>query len=182
MVFVDLVGSTAMAATRAPEEVVRTLNAYFTAVVGAVSAEGGWVNKFEGDGALCVFGPPGGDADHAGRALRAASGIAAGVAREALRHPGLVAAIGVSSGTVVAGNIGSPERFEYTVIGDPVNEAARLTELAKGRPGRMLASRTVVDAGESGAGWVDAGAVVLRGRPLPTQLCEPGEPGGRRAP
>lgn len=184
VVFVDLVGSTAMAATMAPEDVVRTLNAYFTAVVGAVAAQGGWVNKFEGDGALCVFGPPGGGADHAARALRAAAGIAAGVATEARRHPGLVAAIGISAGTVVAGNIGSPERFEYTVIGDPVNEAARLTDLAKGRPGRMLASRAVVEhAGAAGAGWVPAGSELLRGRPFPTLLCEPGFPvGGAPAP
>ncbi|MCU4183706.1 adenylate/guanylate cyclase domain-containing protein [Acidiferrimicrobium sp. IK] len=180
VVFVDLVGSTAMAATMPPEEVVRTLNVYFTAVVGAVASEGGWVNKFEGDGALCVFGPPGGGSDHAARALRAACGIAAEVAAEAERHPGLVAAIGISSGTVVAGNIGSPERFEYTVIGDPVNEAARLTDLAKHRPTRMLASRSVVEAaGATGAGWVAAGSQILRGRPTPTHLCEPAFPVGR---
>lgn len=174
VVFVDLLGSTAMAAALPPEDVVRTLNAYFAAVVGAAAGEGGWVNKFEGDGALCIFGPPAGEADHAARALRAAKAIAARVEDESRHHRALVAAIGVSSGPVVAGNIGSPERFEYTVIGDPVNEAARLTDLAKSRPGRLLASQAVVEGAAGQAGrWIPSGEVVLRGRPAPTRLWSP---------
>ncbi len=176
MVFVDLVGSTAMATTLPPEDVVATLNAYFDAVVGVVVGEGGWVNKFEGDGALCVFGPPSGTEDHAARALRAAVGIARRVAEEAAERPALVAAIGVSSGTVVAGSIGSPQRFEYTVIGDAVNEAARLTDEAKGWPARLLASGTVVErAGDAGRAWTAAGEVVLRGRSAPTRLYVPSD-------
>ncbi|MEY2432261.1 MAG: adenylate cyclase, partial [Acidimicrobiaceae bacterium] len=72
VLFVDLIGSTALAEVLSPHEVVRTLNAYFGAVVRVVSAEGGWVNKFEGDGALCVFGAPATQPDHAARALRSA--------------------------------------------------------------------------------------------------------------
>src|SRR3546814_6188823 len=63
-----------------------------------------------------------------------------------MEHPGLHAGIGISCGTVVAGNVGSRERFEYTVIGRAVNEAARLTELAKSRPGRALAAASAVHA------------------------------------
>jgi adenylate cyclase len=173
VLFVDLIGSTAMAVELAPEEVVRTLNAYFAAVVGAVQAEGGWVNKFEGDGALCVFGPPGPLDDHAAAGLRAALQVRAGVERAACEHPHLVAAIGISSGPVVAGTIGATERFEYTVIGDPVNEAARLTDLAKGHEGRVLASGPCVEAaGDEGRRWQAAGEITLRGRHHPTQLYE----------
>jgi adenylate cyclase len=174
VLFVDIIGSTAMAADVPPEEVVSTLNAYFAAVVGAVQAEGGWVNKFEGDGALCVFGPPDHRADHAAAGLRAARRLYAGVARAAEKYPRLLAAVGVSSGSVVAGTIGSTERFEYTVIGDPVNEAARLTDLAKGRHVRVLASQATVEAaGAEGELWTAAGEAILRGRPRPTRLYAP---------
>jgi adenylate cyclase len=175
ILFVDLIGSTAMAASLPPEEVVRTLNAYFAAVVGAVQAEGGWVNKFEGDGALCVFGPPRQGVDHAAAGLRAARHLYAGVSQAAQLYPRLVAAVGISTGSVVAGTIGSIERFEYTVIGDPVNEAARLTDLAKARDIRVLASQATVEAaGTEGGAWQSAGEAMLRGRPHPTRLYAPG--------
>lgn len=174
MVFVDLIGSTAMAEVLPPGEVVATLNAFFQAVVETVKAEGGWVNKFEGDGALCVFGVPGLQPDHEQRALRAARALRAKLAEVARSHPGLDAGIGVSAGTVVAGNVGTEERFEYTVIGRPVNEAARLTELAKQRPGRLLASAAAVEAGgPERLRWVDRGRVGLRGQNEPTVIYEP---------
>src|SRR5687767_1068729 len=100
--FVDLRDSTAMAATRPPEEVVGLLNRFFGEVVAAVTGEGGWVNKFEGDGAMCIFGAPASQPDHAARALRAARRLQA-----TLSSIGVRAAIGVSSGDVVAGNVGS---------------------------------------------------------------------------
>jgi adenylate cyclase len=167
VLFVDLIGSTELAQIRTPEEVVGMLNAMFSAVVGAVSAEGGWVNKFEGDGALCVFGAPADQPDHAARALRAAVAL-----RRALRSCELDAGIGVSTGSAVAGNVGAVQRFEYTVIGDPVNEAARLTEEAKRRPGRVLAASQSVAA--AGADWVCEESIALRGRSAPTLAYRPG--------
>lgn len=175
-VFVDLVGSTAMSEVLPPGEVVATLNAFFRAVVETVQAEGGWVNKFEGDGALCVFGVPGYQPDHEARALRSARALHHRLAELADEHPGLDAGIGVSSGTVVAGNVGTEERYEFTVIGRAVNEAARLSDLAKQRPGRVLASGDAVGAaGPEAAEWVDRGRVGLRGQQAPTLIYEPSD-------
>src|SRR5688572_15620511 len=74
--FVDLTGSTQLAARHDPAEVVETLNRFFGAIVSVVTAEHGWVNKFHGDGALCVFGAPVEQPDHAASALSAARAIA----------------------------------------------------------------------------------------------------------
>jgi adenylate cyclase len=177
--FVDLIGSSAMAEVLPPDEVVATLNSYFAAVVDAASAEGGWVNKFEGDAALCVFGVPAHQPDHAARALRAATAIRDRLAERGTDHPGMDAGIGVSSGSVVAGNVGTEQRYEYTVIGRPVNEASRLSELAKGRPARVLASGAALDrAGDEARRWVSRGSVALRGHRQPTALYEPSVPIG----
>ena len=171
VLFVDVIGSTEMASTRTPGEVVAALNAFFGVVVDVVDRTGGIVNKFEGDAALCVFGAPVPRQDAADCAL-----LAARLLRQRLAHVhGLSAAVGVSAGPVVAGNIGTRERFEYTVIGDAVNEAARLTELAKSRPGRLLVSSSVVERASNGERlrWIDDGDVVLRGRAAKTHLAVP---------
>jgi adenylate cyclase len=174
IVFVDLIGSTAMAEVLPPNEVVNTLNDFFDVVVRCVDGQGGWVNKFEGDGALCVFGVPAVQPDHAARALRASRLLLAAICELAERHPGLAAGIGVSSGQVVAGNVGTEARYEYTVIGPAVNEAARLTEVAKGRQVKLLASEAAVRrSGDEGLYWRDVGSVALRGRAAPTPIREP---------
>jgi adenylate cyclase len=148
------------------------LNAYFSLVVDVAGRHNGWVNKFEGDGALCVFGAPHDMDDPAGCALSAARELNTRLRAELSE---LRAAIGVSAGTVVAGNVGSAERFEYTVIGDPVNEAARLTQLAKSTPSRLIASEATLeraDQDERGH-WRADGQATLRGRPRPTRLVIP---------
>jgi adenylate cyclase len=169
VLFVDVIGSTALAASRPPGEVVDTLNAFFGLVVAVVRRHGGWVNKFEGDAALCVFGAPLTIDDSAGAALAAGRELRDRLTTEL---PALPAGIGISAGLVVAGNVGAEERFEYTVLGDPVNEAARLTELAKRREGRLLASEAVIArAGAAEAErWRLDGSVELRGRPEPTRV------------
>ena len=167
--FVDLVGSTELAATRPPGEVVDLLNRFFEVVVDEVDRHGGFVNKFEGDAALAVFGAPRDLDDAPGSALAAARAIRR---RLPLEVPECRAAIGVAAGTAVAGNVGARERFEYTVIGDPVNEAARLSELAKSDPDALLASSVTVESAEpsEARNWNTGGLVVLRGRPAPTRL------------
>jgi adenylate cyclase len=171
-VFVDLVGSTSLASRRPPTEVVALLNDFFRLVVETVEEHGGWVNKFEGDAALCVFGAPTARADAASDALRAARSLHERLGRGL--H-GVDAGIGVSAGPAVAGNVGTEERFEYTVIGDPVNEAARLCELAKRRPERLLASAAVLEraGADEVARWQIREHAVLRGRDEPTGLATP---------
>jgi adenylate cyclase len=172
VLFVDVIGSTTLAESRDPDEVVRLLNAFFSVVVDAVGDKGGWVNKFEGDAALCVFGAPVEREDSGACALAAARAMARGLS--ALE---VDAAIGVCAGLVVAGNVGTEARFEYTVIGDPVNTAARLAELARTRPGRVLADGAVVTAaGPEAQQWELGEQVVLRGRTARTRLAVPRDP------
>ncbi len=175
VLFVDIIGSTAMAEVLAPAEVMATVNAFFEAVVRVVTEESGWVNKFEGDGALCVWGAPADDPENATRALRAARRLRDELRLVGAAHPGLDAAIGVSAGSVVAGNVGTEARYEYTVLGGPVNEAARLTDLAKERDGRVLASAAVLARALDGEQqrWAGRGTVALRGRRQPTEVYEP---------
>jgi adenylate cyclase len=176
VVFVDVIGSTKLAQTEAPEEVVALLNQFFGTVVRVVSSEGGWVNKFEGDGALAVFGAPAATDDCAARALRAARTLRRELLAIAAKHPELDAAIGVSAGNVVAGNIGAEERFEYTVVGSPVNEAARLTDEAKRRLGRVLASEeAIARSGAEAKSWTVHEEIQLRGYDDPVLVYEPAD-------
>jgi adenylate cyclase len=172
VIFVDLIGSTRLAATRPPMQVVSLINEFFAVVVQVVSKHGGWINKFEGDAALAIFGAPLELPDACTRALAAASELSRRLEAEA---PEVKAAVGVSAGQAVAGNVGAENRFEYTVVGDPVNEAARLTELAKDTPGRVLASGAVLDdAGPAEAArWHFSGEATVRGRTEPTRLAVP---------
>jgi adenylate cyclase len=172
ILFVDIVGSTALAAQAPPERVVARLNRFFSVVVEVTAEHGGWVNKFEGDAALCVFGAPVASEDPAGCALAAGRALRARLARDV---PGLHAGIGLSAGPAVAGWIGALQRFEYTVIGDPVNVASRLCELAKQQPEGLLASEAIVRrAGEEEREhWRIGEEATLRGRNTPTRLAHP---------
>ncbi|MCB1040202.1 MAG: adenylate/guanylate cyclase domain-containing protein, partial [Acidimicrobiales bacterium] len=159
-------------ASRPPEQVVQQLNRFFGVVVDEVHGHGGWVNKFQGDATLAVFGAPNALDDAATRALATARSLAR---RLPLEVPDLEAGIGVAYGPAVAGNVGDERRFEFTVIGDPVNEAARLTELAKQHRPMVLASDDAVEAaGDAEARrWKVDGTAELRGRARPTRLAVP---------
>lgn len=164
--FVDIAGSTSLVRRTGPEEMVGVLNRFFAAVVAAIEDEGGLVNKFEGDATLCVFGAPADHTDPAGAALRAARRIG-----DAVREAGEVdVGLGVAYGPVWAGQVGAASRLEYTVIGDPVNEAARLSDLAKTHPCRAMASGAAVQRAPAGERrfWAREGEVELRGRDEPT--------------
>jgi adenylate cyclase len=171
VLFVDIVGSTAMANDRPPDEVVGLLNRFFDVVIDVVHEHDGWINKFEGDAALAVWGAPVATSDMEAAALRAARVLGERLGREV---PELQAGIGVSAGDAVAGNVGAAERYEYTVIGDPVNEAARLTELAKSVPTLVLANASLLDAaGDEAQHWEPSEPVVVRGRKEPTRVATP---------
>ncbi len=173
VLFVDLEGSTTLAEARDPAEVVELLNRFFAVVVEVVEAHEGWVNKFEGDAALCVFGAPLADARRGRRTRwRPRASCAGAWARSCPRSvPGSASLPGASSRATSARR----KRFEYTVIGDPVNEAARLTELAKERPDRVLVSEeALARAGEAEAErWRVCEELTLRGRSRPTRVAVP---------
>jgi adenylate cyclase len=172
VIFVDIIGSTQLVTGRPATEVVDLLNRFFAVIVDEVDRHHGFVNKFEGDAALAVFGAPN-HLDHPeDEALAAGRAIARRIRDEA---PECEAGIGVASGEAVAGNVGAKERFEYTVIGEPVNEAARLCELAKSTPAHLLASsQTVQNARENERGhWTFGETVTLRGHDEPTRLALP---------
>ena len=170
VVFVDVIGSTNFAVNHSPKEVVEALNAFFEIVVDVVHRNKGVINKFQGDAALAVFGAPLAVTDSASHALQAAREL-----RQELRGLELEAGIGVASGHVVAGHVGGQDRFEYTVIGDAVNTAARLTEVAKDTPGRVLTNTsTLKSANEIElARWTVMKSIELRGRNKMTQLARP---------
>jgi adenylate cyclase len=169
VVFIDIIGSTHLVTSRPAADVVQLLNRFFAVIVEEVDRHHGLVNKFEGDAVLAVFGAP----NHLDRPEDQALGAARAIARRLDSEvPECKAGIGVTAGNAVAGNVGAQERFEYTVIGEPVNEAARLCELAKNEPSRLLASSdTVTAASDDERGhWSLGETVTLRGHDQPTQL------------
>lgn len=169
VLFVDVTASTALALTRSPADVADVFNDFFRIVVAAVDTHGGLINKFQGDAALAVFGAPIASDTAAASALAAARTLGGALGRQELEY-----GIGVSAGPVFAGNIGAENRYEYTVIGDPVNEAARLADFAKAIPGRIACSGAAVHrAGAEGEHWQRHGAVTLRGRSEPTDVHVP---------
>jgi len=172
VIFVDIIGSTQLVTGRPATEVVDLLNRFFAVIVDEVDRHHGFVNKFEGDAALAVFGAPNHLDNPEGEALAAGRAIARRICEEA---PECEAGIGIAAGVAVAGNVGAHERFEYTVIGEPVNEAARLCELAKEQSGHLLASSDAVSNADEDerANWTFGDSVTLRGHDEPTQLAHP---------
>lgn len=151
VLFADIRGFTALAEQVSPTEAVDLLNRYFAAVEPAIAAEGGWIAGFGGDSLLAVFGAPILLSDHARHAVRAAMRIRQALAefntcQEQEGGPCLRVGIGITCGEMVAGSIGTPERMEYTVIGDVVNTAARLDDLNKQWGTDILISEAVYKA------------------------------------
>jgi class 3 adenylate cyclase len=171
ILFIDLLGSTTLAASRPPQEVARVLNDFFRIVVRAVDDHHGLINKFQGDAALAVFGAPLASDGSASAALATARGL-----RNQLRQlPMVDFGIGVSAGPVFAGNIGAENRYEYTVVGDAVNEAARLADFAKTLDQRIVCSAGAIDRADAAERrlWVSNGETVLRGRSESTSIFTP---------
>ncbi len=173
VLFADLEGFTSMAERMNPEGVGALLNRYFEVVVPTVLDEGGSVMSFGGDAVMAVFNAPNACSDHATRAARASLRIQEAISR--LRsEPGFEAAppfrIGVNTGQVLVGNVGSAELRTFTVIGDAVNVAARLQTFAQ--PGRVLAGPTTFALLTDGIKGRAIAPVLLKGISHPVQAYE----------
>lgn len=168
VLFVDIRGFMTISEDKDPAWIVDLLNDYFTRVTDVVIAHGGHVNKFVGDEAMAIFGAPVANSNHADAAVRAALEIQRAVRRiEGREGRGRVevhVGVGVNSGDVVAGNVGSEKRMEYTVIGDDVNVASRLTSMA--RSGEILISKQTYECMDSGGGFrvEERGSLQVKGR------------------
>lgn len=140
IVFTDLAGFTAASEKLEPPDVVKMLNRLFARLAAAVFEYGGTLDKFMGDGMLAFFGAPLNQPDHRERAVRAALQMQADIAELNVGQPldkQIRVRIGINSGPAVVGEMGSPERHDYTVIGDAVNLASRL-ESSVAAPGQIV--------------------------------------------
>ena len=176
VMFVDFRSFTAGARSRSPQDVVERLDGAFAVLVEILDRHGGIVNKFLGDGFLALFGAPLEAEDPAHRAVAAAREMLA--AMERINRDSswpLRIGIGVHFGEVVAGNIGSPRRKEYTVIGDTVNFASRLEALNKEFGSQLLISSAVRDVlGKDCPDAVSLWEVPIRGYERPMAIWQLG--------
>jgi adenylate cyclase len=175
--FSDLAGFTTMSEALSPEGVVRILNAYLERMTSIIMDGGGFVNKFEGDAIMAFWGAPIAAADQAAQAMKAALrcqedllGLNDDFARDGLPRLGM--RIGINSGEVIVGNIGSRQRFEYTVIGDAVNLASRLEGINKQYGTRIICGATAAGmaAGEMLLRRLDR--VRVKGKKIPEEIFE----------
>jgi len=171
VMFVDIRGFTAAARRRSPQEVVDRLDAAFAVLVEIVDRNSGIVNKFLGDGFLALFGAPFDDPDAALRAVTAGREMLAAIEQHNVGSDWpLRIGIGIHFGDVVAGNVGSPRRKEYTVIGDTVNFASRIEGLNKEFGSQFLISDAVHRAIGDAAGGTSLGDVPVRGYEQPVRV------------
>ena len=152
MMFTDLRGFTTFSESRPADEVIHILNYYFGEMSQAVLDHGGTLVSYLGDGMMSVFGAPLGQEDHADRAIASAREILLERLprvnewiREQGYGEGFRMGVGLNSGSIMSGNIGSERRMEYTTIGDTVNTASRLEGLTKGTPFPLFISETTFD-------------------------------------
>ncbi|MGD8376028.1 MAG: adenylate/guanylate cyclase domain-containing protein [Acidobacteriota bacterium] len=173
ILFSDLRGFTAMCEGQAPRAILARLNAYLTRMTEVVERHGGVVDKYIGDAIMALFGAPLGHPDDASRAVATAMEMTA-----ALRElddgsgKGFRMGVGLNTGTVVAGNMGSQTRLNYTVIGDAVNLASRLEGLTKAYGAPVIVSGSTRDAAP-GYLFRELDRVRVRGRREPVAIFEP---------
>jgi adenylate cyclase len=183
VMFSDLRGFTSFAETLEPATVIGALNRYLTAMSEAILDHGGTLVAYMGDGIMAVFGAPLQQDDHADRALAAAremldrlQGFNAWLREEGL-HEGFKMGIGLNSGPVMSGHVGSERRLEYTALGDTTNTAARLEGMTKGTPYQLyVADSTRSRLSEPPDDLVEVGEFEVRGRTAKVKLWSLREP------
>lgn len=178
ILFSDLVGFTRVSEHLDPQALVAALNTYFAGITAIIEAHGGFVDKFIGDAVVGVFGAPLDDPRHAENAVRAALAMraAGGEAARALAPPGggpPATRIGINTGPVLIGNIGSPRRFNYTVMGDAVNLASRVQGVNKRYGTLLLVSDATVAACGDAIVFREIDTVTVQGRARQVGLYEP---------
>jgi class 3 adenylate cyclase/anti-sigma regulatory factor (Ser/Thr protein kinase) len=146
VVFTDLRGFTRIQETQGPEETVRMLNEYYEVMFDIIARHNGTLSRIAGDGLMILYGAPISVDDDMGRAIHTVLDMREALIllnerRTAAGKEEIGIGVGISAGRVLAGNVGSPRRMEYTVIGDPVNIAARLVDIADS--GQILVSEDV---------------------------------------
>jgi adenylate cyclase len=171
VLFLDIRGFTAMTRTRPATETVALLNDFFADMVAIVDRQGGIINKFLGDGFLALFGTPLADPHAAAHAVAAGRSMLEAVEAWNAARPAqtLRVGIGIHLGEAVTGTVGSPQRKEYTVIGDTVNLAARLEQLTKETGARLLVSDALQALAIEGGG-TDLGLLPIRGYREPVRV------------
>ena len=170
----DIAGFSTLSQTMDAEELVRFLNDYFQRMIRVVLDHGGNIDKFQGDGMLVVFGAPNPMHDHAERALNAALAMGREIDRfnrEQLESgkPVIAVGMGLDTGEVVAGHVGSGERMEFTLIGVPVNNSAYLSKV---RPARVLMSETTRSRVSNGFRVAAYEPMLLKGAKDPQPIYE----------
>jgi len=159
ILFADIRGFTAYTERHEPEKVVRQVNQYLTVMAESILKNGGMLDKYTGDGIMAVFGAPLEDEEYFIKAIKTALEIQKN--SQELESEFDIG-IGIGAGEVVAGNIGSQKRMDYTVIGDPVNLAARLEGMAKS--GEILITAEDYNKVESDVKGISLGETRLKGK------------------
>jgi adenylate cyclase len=177
ILFTDIRSFTSISELMDPQQLVALLNEYFTEMVGIVMQEDGVVDKYIGDAIMAVFGAPVPKANDAVNAVRAAvrmrrALVDLNVRLEARGIPSLHTGIGIHTGEVVAGNIGSEKRMEYTVIGDAVNLASRLETSTKELGVHVLISEDTFALTEHVARVRPVREITVKGRKQPVMTYE----------
>ncbi|HEX2330399.1 MAG TPA: adenylate/guanylate cyclase domain-containing protein [Candidatus Angelobacter sp.] len=173
VLFADIRGFTRLSETLPPERVVEILNEFFTRVTDVIFDFNGSVDKFMGDAVMAVFGAPiskGNDSSNAVEAAIQIQRLVLEMNRDAAARgwPELEVGVGINAGIAVAGNIGSPRRLDYTVIGDTVNTASRLIDCATG--GQILISESVATELADKFKVEKLAALRVKGRTEPVQV------------
>jgi adenylate cyclase len=177
VLFSDIRSFTTLAERLGPQPTVAFLNEYFARMVDCISANGGMLDKFVGDAIMAVFGLPVASDDDEDRALRTAIAMLRSLRewngeREQRGEPSLDIGVGLSTDSVVAGNIGSPKRMDYTIIGDGVNLAARLESACKHYGARILLSELTVAKLKGVYRLREIDKVIVKGKTKPVGVFE----------